>query len=109
MDCIYQIVAQRPIKGKVTEEQRISQGYAEPYTDDLEEEDEKWWNRMNRETTLSCNMLKKSVYCIKAQDRELSVYDRLTVVNEFLEKFESTVPEYQRFDALKLALCVTLA
>lgn len=95
LDCIYQIAAQRPIKGKVMEEWRISQGYTEPYTDDSEEEDEQWQNRMNEPTTLSCNMPTKSVYCIKAQDYELLVYDGLTIVNEFLEKFERTVPEYQ--------------
>ena len=47
LDCIYQIATKRPIKGKVMEEQRISQGCAEPYTNDLKEEDEQWQNRMN--------------------------------------------------------------
>jgi len=107
LDCIYQIAAQRPIKGEVMEEQGISQGYAKPYTDDSEKENEQWQNRMNKATTLNCNMLTKFVYFIKAQDRELPVYDELTIVNEFVEKFESTVPEYQWFDALKWALHAT--
>lgn len=66
LDCIYQIFAQRPIKGKVMEEQRISQGYVEPYNGDSEEEEEQWQNRMNGATTLNCNMLTKSLYCVKA-------------------------------------------
>jgi len=94
LDCIYQIAAQRPIKGKIMEEWRVSQGYEEPYTDDLKAEDEQWWNKMNGATTLNCNMLTKSVYCVKAEDRKLPVYDGLTIVNEFLEKFESVVLEY---------------
>ena len=52
-------------------------------------------------------MLTKSVYCVKSQDCELPMYDGLTIVNEFVEKFESAIPEYQRFDALKWALYVT--
>ena len=37
------------------------------------------------------------------------MYDELTEVDEFLVKFESTVPKYQRFDVLKWALHMTLA
>jgi len=73
------------------EEWRILQGYMEPYNEDSEEEDEQWRNRMNRATTLNCNILTKSVYYVKSQVHELSVYDRLTIVNELLEKFESVV------------------
>ena len=62
---------------------------------------------MNEETTLNYNMLTKSVYFINAQDRELPVYEGLTIVNIFLDKFENAVPEYQRFDALKWALRAT--
>lgn len=52
-------------------------------------------------------MLTKSLYYIKAQDREILVHDGLTIVNEFLRKFENVVPEYQRFDALKWPLHMT--
>ena len=47
------------------------------------------------------------MYCVKAQNRELPIYDGLTEVDEFLVKFESTVPESQWFDALKWALRAT--
>jgi len=107
LDCIYQIAAQRPINGKAMKGRKISEGYTKPYTDESEEEDKQWQNRMNMATSLNCNMLTKSVYYLKAQDCELPVYDRLKIVNEFLEKFESAIPEYQQFDALKWALRVT--
>lgn len=56
---------------------------------------------------LNCNMMTKLVHFVTAQDRDLPTYDGLTVVDEFLNKFESAVPEHQRFDALKWALRVT--
>lgn len=37
------------------------------------------------------------------------MYYELTVVDEFVNKFESTVPEQQQFDALKWELCATTA
>lgn len=37
------------------------------------------------------------------------MYDGLTKVDEFLNEFESEVPEQQRFDALKWALHTTPA
>jgi len=54
-------------------------------------------------------MLTKSLHCVTAQARDLPIYDGLTAVNEFLNKFESAIPEHQRFDALKWALHVTPA
>eukprot|EP00253_Pinus_taeda_P025695 PITA_25695 len=77
------------------EERRISQGYEEPYIDDLEEEDEQRWNRMKKATTLSYNMLTKSMYYIKAQDCELLVYDRLTVDDATVEKVIELLREYR--------------
>ena len=34
-------------------------------------------------------MMTKSLYCVRAQDRELPMYDGLTIVDEFMTKFES--------------------
>jgi len=39
--------------------------------------------------------------------RDLPMYDGLTEVDDFLNKFESEVLEQQRFDALKWALRAT--
>ena len=49
----------------------------------------------------------RSLYCVKAQDQELPMYNGLKTVDEFLTKFEIVVPEHQRFNALKWALCTT--
>lgn len=59
---------------------------------------------MNGVTTLHCNMVTESVYCVRAQDHELLKYDGLTIIDEFLAKFEIIVPEHQRFDAMRWAL-----
>jgi len=56
---------------------------------------------------LNCNMMVRSLRCVTIEERDPPMYDRLTGVDEFLNKFESTVPEQQRFDAMKWALCVT--
>jgi len=95
LDTIYKLAA--------TGERRFLRGYAS----DSDEKDERWRNRVNEATTLHYNMMTKSLYCIKVQNRKLPMYDRLKVVGDFLDKFESVVPEYQRFNALKWALHVT--
>lgn len=48
-------------------------------------------------------MMIKSLRCVVAEARDLPLYDGLTSVDEFLNKFESEVPKKQRFDALKWA------
>lgn len=53
---------------------------------------------------LNCIMVTKSLCCVKAQDCELPMYHGLTIVDEFLVEFESTVLEHQRFNVLKWAL-----
>lgn len=58
---------------------------------------------------LHCNMMTKSLYCVRAQDRELPTYDGLATIDEFLTKFEIAVPKHQRFDALRWALRAMLA
>jgi len=105
LDGIYRITTQRQEWGKTKKDRIISRGYAESCTTDLDEEDEWWRNRLNRVTTLHYNMMTKSLYCVRAQDREFPTYDGLTIIDEFLTKFEITVPEHQRFNALRWALC----
>ena len=46
-------------------------------------------------------MMIKSLCCVKIEARELLTYDGLSVVDEFMSKFENAVPEQQQFDALK--------
>jgi len=52
-------------------------------------------------------MMIKSLHCVKIKVRELSTYDGLTMVDEFLRKFKNAVLEQQRFNALKWALHAT--
>ena len=58
---------------------------------------------------LNCNMMVRSLRCMTTYLRYLPMYDGLMMVDEFLKKFESEVPEQQRFDALKWALRATSA
>lgn len=102
LDCIYNIVVHRK-----KEERRPSWDYASSCTTDSDKEDKRWQNRLNGTTTLHFNMMTKSLYCVKAQNHELLMYDGLTEMDEFFVKFESMVLEYHWFDALKWALHVT--
>jgi len=45
---------------------------------------------------------------METEERDLPMYDRLTEVDDFLNKFERELPEQHHFDALKWALCATL-
>lgn len=54
-------------------------------------------------------MMSRSLRCMTTEVRELPTYDELIAVDEFLSKFESAVPEQQRFNTLKWALRATPA
>jgi len=58
---------------------------------------------------LQYNVMMKSLYCVKAQNSELPIYDGLAEVDEFLVEFESTVLEYHWYYALKWAFHMTSA
>lgn len=107
LDCIYKISKQRKEWVKSMEDRRISRGYAKSYITDSDEEDEQWHYRLKGVTMLHCNMVIKSLYCARAQDRKLPMYHGLTITDEFLTKFEITVPEHQWFDALRQVLRTT--
>lgn len=89
------------------EDRRISWGNGESCTSDSDEEDERWCNKLNGVTMLHCNMVTRSMYCVRAQDRELLKYDGLTLIDGFLTKFEIALREHQQFDAMRWALCAT--
>lgn len=108
-DCIYKITSRNQDWVNPTMKGRISWSHAKSCTKDSDGEDERWHSRLNGETTLNDNIMTRSLYCVRAQDCNLSMYDGLRVVNEFLTKFESTVLEHQRFDALRWEFCVTPA
>lgn len=78
-------------------------------TSDSDEEIERWKNWLHEVTTLNCNMLVRSLHCMTTEVRSLPMYDGLTVVDGFLEKFEREVSEQQCFDALKWAMHATPA
>lgn len=61
-------------------------------TSDLDEEVEQWNNRFEV-MMLSFNMMVRSLCCMIAEVRELLTYDGLIAVDEFLRKFQNTVPE----------------
>ena len=60
---------------------------------DEDEEVEHWQNQLHKVTTLNCNMMIRSLHYMTTEARELPTYDGVTSVDEFLDKFESAVPE----------------
>ena len=67
LDCIYKITTRNQDWVNQTAEGRISWECAESCTTDSDEEDERWHNRLNGVTMLNCNMMTRSLYCVKAQ------------------------------------------
>jgi hypothetical protein len=88
---------------------RISWERESSCTSDSDEEIERWQNRLHEVTTLNCNMMIRSLRCVTTEVRDLPMYDGLSEVDDFLNKFEREVPEQQRFDALKWVLRATPA
>ena len=60
---------------------------------DLDEELERWKNQLHEVTMLNCNMMIRSLCCVTIEATKLPTYDGVTVVDEFLDKFESAVLE----------------
>ena len=89
------MTAQRQEWVKTPEDRIISWDYVESCTTGSDEEDERLHNRLNEVTMLHCNMVTKSLYCVRAHDQEMLMYDGLTIIDEFLTKFEIVVPEHQ--------------
>lgn len=87
---------------------RISWERDSSCTSDSDEEVERWQNQLHEVIMLNCNMMIRSLHCVTIEERELPTYDGVTVVDEFLDKFESVIPEQKRFNALKWALRATL-
>lgn len=76
-----------------TADGRISWERRSSYTLDLDEEVEQWQNQLHEVMTLNYNMMVRSLRCMTTEVRELPTYDALIVVDEFLNKLESTIPE----------------
>jgi len=87
------------VDGRITWERESS------CTSDSDEEIEQWQNRLHEVITLNCNTLIRSLHCVTTKVHDLPMCDGLTVVEEFLSKFENAVPEQQRFDVLNWVLC----
>jgi len=77
------------------------------YTSDSDKEVKCWQNRLHEVRMLNCNMMIRSLSFITKEARELPIYDGVAAVDEFLDNFESTLPEQQRYGALEWALCAT--
>lgn len=88
---------------------RLSWECESSYTLDSDEEIERWQNQLHKVTTLNCNMMTRSLHCVAIEVRDLPMYDGLSGVDDFLNKFEREVPEQRRFDALKWVLRAMLA
>lgn len=109
LECIYKITAQEQYWVNPTADDKISWECEGSCTLDSYEEIERWQNRLHEVTTLNCNMMIRSLRCVATAARDLPMYDELTKVDEFLNKFEREVPKQQGFDALRWALCTVPA
>ena len=76
-----------------TTDGRLSWEHESSCTSDLDEEIERWQNRLHEVTTLNCNMMTRSLHCVATEVRDLPMHDGLSEVDDFLNKFEREVPE----------------
>ena len=86
LDCIYKITTRE-------QDCQISWECESSYTSDSDEETERWQNQLHEVTTLNCNIMVRSLCCMTTEGRDLPMYDRLTTVDEFLDKFEIAMLE----------------
>lgn len=93
----------------LTADGRISWERESSCTPDSNKDVERWQNRLHEVRILDYNMMVRLLCCVTTEARYLPTYGGLTVVDEFLNKYESAVLEQQRFDALTWALRTTLA
>lgn len=91
------------VDGWITWDQEIS------CTSDSNEELEHWQNHLHEVSTLCYNMMTKSLCCVSSKVRNLPYYDSLTNVDNFLDVFESAVPQYHYFQELDFVLHTTPA
>ena len=109
LNCIYKITAREQDWVNPTADKRISWERESSCTSDSDGEIERWQNQLHKVTTLNCNMMMRLMRCISMEVRELPMYDGLSEVDDFLNRFEREVSEQQRFEALKWVLCATTA
>ena len=93
LDCIYKITAQEEDWVNLTTDGRISRVCESSYTSDSDEEIKRWQNQLHEVNMLNCNMMIRSLCCVKLEAREFLTYDGLSAVDEFLRKIENAVPE----------------
>ena len=62
-------------------------------TSDSNEELHRWQNRLHEVTTLSYNMVTRSLRCVSTEVRNMPTYDGLNDVDIVLNAFEREVPE----------------
>lgn len=93
LNCIYKITVQEQDWVNLTADGRISWEHESSCTSDSDEEVERWKNWLHDVTMLNCNMMVRSLSCMIIEARELPTYDGLTMMDQFLSKFECIVPE----------------
>jgi len=109
LDYIYKINTQGEDWVNPTADGRISWECKSSCTSDSDEEIERCHNRLHEVTTLNCNMMIRSLHCIKTEVMEMPKSNGLSEVDEFLNGFGSEVQEQQQLAVLKWALHVTPA
>ena len=93
LDCFYKITTWEQDWVNPTADGKLSWERESSCTSDLDEEIERWQNRLQEVTTLNCNMMTRSLHCVAIEVRDLPMYDGLSEVDDFLNKFERIVQE----------------
>lgn len=109
LECIYKITTWEKDWVNPAADGRISWERESYCTSDSNEEIERWQNRLHEVTMINCNMMTRSLHCMATEVRDLPMYDELSEVDDFLNKFEKEVLKQQHLDALKWVLCATPA
>ena len=50
---------------------------------------------------LNCNMMIRSLPCVRTEAGELPTYDGKIGANEFLDTFERSIPKQQQYNAME--------
>ena len=78
---------------------RITWDHESSCTSDPNEELEHWQNRLHEVTTLSYNMMTRSLHYVSSEVRNFPTYDGLNDVDIFLDAFDREVPKRKCFEA----------
>ena len=104
IDDFYKMTTSQDDYKNPTADGMLSQLYASSCTSDSEAGLENWQNRMHKIYRRQCAHLTKSLRWIGTEVCKVPMFDGLSNIREFLQKYEAQVPLAQRLKTLDVAL-----